>query len=153
MPMPAVASDPPAGQASVLGVPVFVWVSNWRSDFTVTRNLAGVTVTVSATPQLLFASGEPGASTKRCIGPGRDFALGSGSIGAQAAAPDACTFAYDLRTGEAGRPSAWPGSVTVRWSIAWSASDGSGGTFPPVDRTAALPRPVVEVQTVVVPGG
>jgi hypothetical protein len=153
MPAPVVESDPARGVASIVAVPVFVTVTNWRPAFAVTRTLAGIVVTVRATPTLVFASGEPGAGVQTCAGPGRLFDPHRGSLWAQAALPDACTHTYLHRTGVDGRPNAWPGSVTVQWTITWSAGDGTGGSFPLVNRTVPLPRAVSEVQAVVVPGG
>ncbi len=153
MPTPVVVTNPPIGTASIVGVPVFVSVANWRSPITVTRSLAGIPVTVSATPQLLFDSGEPGAGSQLCTGPGKRFAAGGGDLSAQASARDACTHSYAHRTGADGRPVVWPGTVTVRWTIAWVSGDGGSGAFPVVNRTIAVPRSVDEVQTVVVAGG
>lgn len=153
MPTPVVESNPARGVASIVGVPVFVSVGNWQPTFVVSNSLAGVLVTVRATPTLVLDSGEPGASSDTCAGPGRLFDPHGGSLEAQAALPGACTHTYRQRTGVDGRPDAWPSSVTVRWTITWSAADGSGGTFPTVDRRVGLPRAVSEVQAVVVPGG
>lgn len=152
MPDPAVVTNPPLGVASVVDVPVFVSISNWQPSVSLSESLAGVPVTVSATPLLLFNPGD-GSGAKSCTGPGRRFSPGGGDLWDQARAADACTHIYRQRTGAVGRPAAWPGVVTVRWSISWSAGDGSGGTFPSVDRTTPVPRSVEEVQSVVVSGG
>lgn len=153
MPYPMVATNPPLGVPSVVEVPVFVSVTNWQPTISVSDSLTGIPVTVTATPQLLFEPGEPGSGTKACTGPGRRYEPGGGDLWEQAAASGACTHVYLQRTGADGRPDEWPGVVTVRWSITWSAADGSGGSFPYVDRTTAVPRAVEEVQTVVVSGG
>lgn len=153
MPDPVVVTNPPRGTASVIGVPVFVFVSNWQPALSASQDLAGVLVTVRARPQLLFNPGESGSGARSCNGPGRRYDPAGGDLWEQASAPGACTHVYRHRTGAEGRPAAWPGTVTVRWSINWSASDGSGGSFPVVNRTTAVPRAVEEVQTVVVSGG
>lgn len=153
MPYPVVATNPPLGVPSVVEVPVFVSVTNWQPTISVTDSVTGIPVTVTATPQLLFKPGEPGSGTKACTGPGRRYEPGGGDLWDQAAASGACTHVYLHRTGADGRPGEWPGVVTVRWSITWSAADGSGGSFPAVDRATAVPRAVEEVQTVVVSGG
>jgi len=153
MPYPVVATNPPLGMPSVVEVPVFVSVTNWQPTISVTDSVTGIPVTVTATPQLLFKPGEPGAGTKSCTGPGRRYEPGGGDLWDQARASGACAHVYLQRTGVDGRPGEWPGVVTVRWSITWSAADGSGGSFPAVDRATAVPRAVEEVQTVVVSGG
>ena len=66
--------------------------------------------------------------------------------------PGACAHVYKLRTSAEGRPTEWPGSVSVTWSITWTATAGDSGTLPSITRTMALPRGVQEVQTVVVGG-
>ena len=132
---------------------MFVSVPNWPTTLSVTDSLDGIAVQALATPQLLFKPGEPGSGTKACTGPGRRYDPGAGDLWEQASASGACTHVYLLRTGADGRPGEWPGVVTVRWSITWAAADGSGGSFPDVDRATAVPRAVEEVQTVVVSGG
>lgn len=153
MPTPVVETNPQVGTASIVNVPVFVFVSNWQSAFTVHQDLGGVPVTVTATPQLVFDSGEIGSGAEQCNGAGRRYDPNGGALAAQAAVPGACTHIYTHRTGVEGRPNAWPGTVTVQWTITWAAGDGSGGGFPLVNRTIAVPRSVDEVQSVVVPGG
>jgi hypothetical protein len=153
MPDPEVSTDPPLGTGSIVNVPVFVSVTNWQPAFSITRVLAGVPVTVTATPQLVFDPAEPGAGPQLCAGAGRPYDPNGPGLWAQAAAPGACTHIYRYRTGVDGRPAAGAGTVTVRWSISWLAGDGSGGLFPVVNRTTAVPRSVDEVQTVVVSGG
>ena len=152
MPEPVVVTNPPLGVASVVEVPVFVSVTNWQAAISVTDSVTGIPVTVTATPKLLFDPGEAGSGPKACIGPGRPYESGGGDLWAQAAEPEACTHVYLHRTGAEGRPGEWPGVVTVRWVITWAAGDGSGGSFPAVNRTTAVPRAVEEVQAVVVSG-
>ena len=60
LPQPVVESSPPAGTASIIGVPVFVTVVNWTGVVTQTECAGGLCVTVTATPQLTFRPGEPG---------------------------------------------------------------------------------------------
>lgn len=152
MPYPVVVTNPPLGVPSVIEVPVFVTVTNWQSSISVSDAVAGVAVTVTATPQLLFKPGEPGSAVKSCAGPGRRYDPGA-DLWAQAESAEACAHVYMQRTGAEGRPATWPATVTVRWTITWAAGDGSGGSFPTVDRVTAVPRAVEEVQTVVVAGG
>lgn len=153
MPDPVVETSPPAGENAIIDVPVFVTVVNWDDELVETRELGGDTVTVTATPQLLLDSGEPGSAEKTCPGPGQSYDPDGDDLWSQAAAPDACTHAYSARTGVDGRSDEWQTSVTVRWSITWSATSGEGGTFPDAVRSEAVPRGVDEVQAVVTAEG
>ncbi|GMU79974.1 MAG: hypothetical protein AMXMBFR46_27620 [Acidimicrobiia bacterium] len=148
---PVVASNPPLGVSSIVGVPVFVEVTNWTGVRTESECAGGLCVTVTASPALWFAPGEPGSAGVTCAGAGSRFVPGV-DLFEQAAAPGACAHTYRQRTATAGRPSAWPGVVAVTWDLTWSASDGTSGVLTPVTLTADVPRGVDEVQTVVVGG-
>jgi hypothetical protein len=149
LPQPVVESSPPAGTASIIGVPVFVTVVNWTGVVTQTECAGGLCVTVTATPQLTFRPGEPGAPTVQCAGSGARFTPSAGTPEAQASSPGACTWTYTTRTGANGRPSAWPGQAAVSWSISWTATTGASGSLAAVTRSTDVPRPVAEVQTVI----
>lgn len=149
LPQPVVESSPPAGTASIIGVPVFVAVVNWTGVMTQTECAGGLCVTVTATPQLTFRPGEPGAPMVQCSGSGTRFMPSAGTPEAQASSPGACTWTYTTRTGANGRPSAWPGQASVSWSIAWTATTGASGSLAAVTRSTDVPRPVAEVQTVI----
>jgi hypothetical protein len=149
LPQPVVESSPPAGTASIIGVPVFVTVVNWTGVVTQTECAGGLCVTVTATPQLRFRPGEPGAQTVQCAGSGTRFAPDAGTPEAQASSPGACAWTYTTRTGANGRPSAWPGQASVSWSISWTATTGASGSLAAVTRSTDVPRPVAEVQTVI----
>jgi hypothetical protein len=149
LPQPVVELSPPAGTASIIGVPVFVAVVNWTGVVTQTECAGGLCVTVTATPQLTFRPGEPAAQTVQCSGAGTRFTPSAGTPEAQASSPGACTWTYTTRTGTNGRPSAWPGQASVSWSISWTATTGASGSLAAVTRSTDVPRPVAEVQTVI----
>lgn len=151
LPQPVVVSSPAVGVASIVGVPVFAEVANWTGAVSDRECAGGLCVTVSAIPSLTFVPGEPDSSPVACSGAGTRHVPGV-SPAVQAAAPGACAHVYRLRTGVGSRPAAWPGSVSVTWTISWSSSSGSTGSLPAVTRSTALPRPVQEVQTVVAGG-
>jgi len=149
LPEPVVASSPAAGVAAIVGVPVFVEVTNWTGVVTA-QECAGFCVTVRAAPSLTFNPGETGGTSMvGCEGSGTAYVPGAAPVEEQAMAAGACSHTYSLRSGVNGRPAAWPGSVTVTWTITWTASTGASGTLSPVTRSTALPRAVEEVQTVV----
>lgn len=150
LPNPAVESDPPPGTNAIVSVPVFVEVANWTGTLTPSRCVAGFCVTVTVTPSLVYEPAEPGSPTIACSASGTRYDPNGAAIEEQAAAPGACAYAYEHRTGTADRPAAWPASVSVTWNITWSSSAGNGGSLPAVTRTTEVPRGVDEVQTVVV---
>jgi len=152
MPQPTISSSPTVGTASIVEVPVFVEVTNWTGVITDSECAGGLCVTVTATPELTFTPAETGSSTVTCAGKGTRYDPYGAPIEEQASTEGACAYAYRLRTGVEGRPTEWPGSVSVRWTISWTASTGVSGTLPAVTRTTSLPRAVREVQTVVVRG-
>lgn len=152
MPQPSVSSSPPVGTASIVEVPVFVEVTNWTGVVTDSECAGGLCVTVTATPALTFSPGETGSPPIACAGSGTRYDSEGGSAESQASAAGACAYAYRFRTGVEGRPTAWPGSVSVTWTITWTASTGASGSLPPVTRSTLLPRAVREVQAVVVRG-
>jgi hypothetical protein len=151
MAAPQVASDPPVTLPAVVKVPVFVQVTNWQEPVVDTEcdPVSGLCVTMTATPELSWQPGEPGAAQMICDAPGSRFDPQGPSADVQAVLPGACAWTYSMRTGIEGRPDAWPGQVVVDWAVGWSATDGDEGVFPGLEFTTAAPRAVNEVQTVV----
>ncbi|MGH9185679.1 MAG: hypothetical protein ACRD0U_07695 [Acidimicrobiales bacterium] len=147
---PAVASDPPAGVDAIISVPVFVEVTNWTGTLAPGRCEAGFCVNVIVTPTLIYNPGEPGVAVRTCSGSGTRYDPSGPDIHTQAAPSGACAHPYGQRTGIAGRPDAWPATVSVTWTFTWSSTAGNGGTLPSITRTTAVPRGVDEVQSVVV---
>jgi hypothetical protein len=148
MDAPVLASDPPTGVASVVNTPVFVEVTNWQPQITDSECVLGVCVTMTATPRLTFDPGD-GSGPLVCDPPGSRYVPGGASLADQAVG--ACAHTYLQRTGVAGRPDAWPGSVTVTWDVNW-AGGGTTGVFGPLVFSAPFARPVEEVSAVVVDG-
>jgi hypothetical protein len=149
---PVVATDPPAADPSIIDVPTFVAVTNWQGEQVVPGcdDTGTVCVTITATPALTFAPGEPGAATVACEGGGTRFDRGGPLPDVQAEADGACAHAYARRTGARGRPDAWTASATITWDVAWRADDGSGsGTFTDISATTTFDRAVDELNTVI----
>lgn len=148
---PTVAADPPVGTASIVTLPVFVQVTNWQGAQTDEACEVGVCVSITATPTLLFYPGLPEASPVVCDPPGTRYDPNGAEPEVQAAAPGACAYVYDQRSGVEGRPDAWPAEVRITWDVSWSGA-GQSGEFEPLTLATAVPRQVNEVQTVVVDG-
>jgi hypothetical protein len=150
---PTVATDPPAGEPSLIDVPTFVEVTNWQGPITLGPEcVLGVCVEMDATPTLTFEPGEPGAEAIECDPPGTRYDPDGAEPDEQAAVDGACAHTYTRRTGVAGRPARWPGEVTVTWEITWAGA-GQTGEFDPIAMTADVPRTVREAPTVVVDTG
>jgi hypothetical protein len=152
LPQPSVGASPPIGTPSIVGVPVFVEMTNWTGVVSEQECAGGLCVTVTATPALSLLPGEDESTAVSCTAAGTRYDPDGDTAAVQAAAVGACTHTYRLRTGVSGRPAEWPGSVSVTWTIGWVASNGTSGSVQPVTRVASLPRAVEEVQTVVVGG-
>lgn len=152
LPQPEVASSPAPGVPAIVGVPVFIAVTNWTGTVTEQECAAGLCVTVQARPALTFSPGEPEAPARACAGAGSHYDPAGAAPEAQAADVGACAHSYALRTGIPGRPAAWSGSVSVTWTITWSASSGATGSLSSVTRSTDVPRAVEEVQAVVMGG-
>jgi hypothetical protein len=151
MQAPQLASDPPVASPAIVEVPVFVQVTNWQPPIVDSEcdPVGGLCVTMTATPELSWRPGEPSAPQMACEAPGSRFDPSGPPAEEQATRPGACAWTYSMRTGTEGRPEAWPGQVGIDWSVSWSATDGDEGVFPGLQFTAAAPRAVNEVQTVV----
>jgi hypothetical protein len=151
MTAPTVATDPPVGLPSIVTLPVFVEVTNWQGEQADNACELGVCVEITATPTLLFYSGEPGANPVVCDPPGTRYDPEGPEPEVQAAAQGACAYVYTQRSGVDGRPGEWPAEVRVTWDVRWTG-DGQSGQFDPMTLATPVPRQVNEVQTVVVDG-
>jgi hypothetical protein len=158
LPQPEVDGEPAADEAAIVSVPTFVRVTNWTGVVTDWQcdPTGALCVAVTATPTVSFEPGEPGAPVVECAGAGTRFVDGTSSA-VQAAQPGACTYAYRLRTrgdartatGTGSRPDAWPGRVSVTWSLTWTSTSGERGVLPSVVKSVGLARRVSEVRTVI----
>lgn len=150
LPAPEVGSDPAPGVASFVNSPVFVAVANWTGEVEAGPECdpSGLLcVWVRAVPAMTWSPGEPGAPMLACAGAGSRYDPAGPSPEAQALG--ACAYTFTRRTGVEGRPAAWPGVVSVTWTLSWRASTGQSGPLPSVVKAADVGRPVGEVQAIV----
>ena len=145
---PTLATDPPVGVAAVVNTPVFVEVTNWQPEIVESDCILGVCVTMTATPALAFDPGD-GSGAIGCVPPGSRY---DPARPLMEQAEGACAHVYRQRTAAEGRPGAWPGQVTVTWSVSWTSNVGASGSYDRLSFAASLPRVVEEVSTVVVDG-
>lgn len=123
--LPHPATSPGLGHFQLVGLPTWLWLTDWQA-VSRTASIPGLSATVSATPVRTtwnFGSG----GTVVCDGPGTPYDLGV-SPGGQST-KCAKTFTQS---------GTYPSSVTVDWSVSWSASTGQAGTLPGAARTAVF---------------
>ncbi|MGH9213523.1 MAG: hypothetical protein ACRD2C_23040, partial [Acidimicrobiales bacterium] len=143
---PTPHTSPPADAQQLVGFPVWLWVDGgvWRS-FDASASLAGVTVTVVAQPQSLRWDMGDG-TVLDCAGPGTAWTPDT---------PDSqrsdCSHVYQYVSARqsGGR---YQASVTVSWSVTWSASTGQSGTLPVASRSSSFSLDVRERQAVITYG-
>jgi hypothetical protein len=144
--LPVPHTSPPVDADQLVGFPVWMWVDDgvWRS-FDAHASVAGITVTVVAQPKSLRWDMGDGTVVS-CAGPGTAWV--SGSDGDQRSD---CSHIYQYVSAHEpdGR---YHASVTVTWSVGWSASTGESGTLPDASRSAAFDLNVVERQAVITYG-
>jgi hypothetical protein len=144
--LPVPHTSPPVDADQLVGFPIWMWVDDtvWRS-FDASASVAGVTVTVVATPKSLRWDMGDGTVVS-CSGPGTVW--GAGSDGGAGPGRSECSHVY--RYVSAHQPDGrYHASVTVTWSVAWSASTGESGALPDASRSAAFELNVVERQAVI----
>jgi hypothetical protein len=144
--LPVPHTSPPVDADQLVGFPVWMWVDDtvWRS-FDAHASVAGITVTVVAQPKSLRWNMGDGTVIS-CAGPGTAWV--EGSDGDQRSD---CSHIYQYVSAHEpdGR---YHASVTVSWSVAWSASTGEGGALPDASRSASFDLNVVERQAVITYG-
>jgi hypothetical protein len=136
--VPLVVPDPhtaPPPDAQLVGFPVWLWVDDtvWR-DFQASASLAGITVTVVASPK----------TTRWVLGDGTSLSCGAGtpwSPGSNGRSD--CEHVYQYAS------SHYAARVTVVWSVSWSASTGQSGTLPDASRSTGFTMDVGERQAVI----
>ncbi len=137
LPDPAISASPPLGSPQLVGVPTWLWLTDWTIRHA-TAALDGVTATVTATPVRTTWSATPSGSHVTCDGAGVPYD--------PARAPDAqastCTMLFET----AGNQQL---TATVTYAITWSASTGDGGQLDPLTRTAAEAVVVDQAQALI----
>jgi hypothetical protein len=145
--LPVPHTSPPVDADQLVGFPMWMWVDEgvWRT-FDAHASVAGVTVTVVAQPKSLRWDMGDGTVVS-CAGPGTAWVEGG-----DADQRSDCSHIYQYVSAHEpdGR---YHASVTVTWSVSWSASTGEAGTLPDASRSAGFDLNVVERQAVITYGG
>lgn len=135
LPLPRVRTSPPRGGTQLVGVPVWFWLDR-PHPVSVTASVPGLSATLTATPRTSRYEISDG-TTLRCPDFGTPFRRDLPAAGQRST----CRHPFDDRG---------PATVTatVDWSLAWTATDGTSGTLPPIARTERFTLDVEEAQAV-----
>lgn len=147
LPLPRPSLSPSGDQ--VVNLATWLWIdpAGWTQR-TSTVAVPGVSVTVIAGPEAVIWSLGDG-TVVTCDGPGVAY---DPTIPATAQTP---TCSHRFTRSSASRPgSAFEASVTVRWRASWTVTGAAGGgDLGVIERTAAFPIRVGEVQAINTPAG
>lgn len=121
--MPTPHTAPPHSGRTIVGIPNFLWIDadQWQAHHASDSD-RGLSVTVTAVPQAVYWSmGDH--TTVVCDGPGEPYRAGD--------TQPACghTYTHDSHQQPEGR---YTVTVTMAWAARWTATNGDGGTFPPI---------------------
>ena len=137
---PVAELSPPAEQ--VVGVPTWLAVVSPLDHPPVTAQAGPVWATVRAVPAEI--EWDMGDGTLVTCGPHQQSRWPA--AGAGAGAEPACAHVYEQRSEQG----AWPGRVTVRWTISWrSDRDPSWRVFDTLALASDLPVTVLDLQSVI----
>jgi hypothetical protein len=142
LPKPVLHRSPIEGNDDA-GAP-YTWVNLWTwywtspaswREISKTASLGGLSATVRVAPtKLLFDPGD-GQGTVSCPGPGRAWTPADGNKPPTAGG---CGYRYrHVSDGVRAR-------VSIRWTVAWTGSDGTGGQLPAMTTQTTSPQFRVE---------
>ncbi len=140
IPAPHARTAPPRSDTGLVGLPEWFWVTNWRS-ISGRISAGAVWVKVMARPEGLAIYPGDGSPGIRCAGPGAAYDK------SRPASSQHTDCSYTFRQPSVHAPGqAFRVRVAVTWGGTWRASDGSGGTLPPLTRSVALRLEIAEAQ-------
>ncbi len=139
--LPAPRTSPDAGASQYVGLATWLWIdpAQW-SSLSATAEVPGLSATVTATP----------SRSEWSFGDGTDPLVCGAGVPYDQARPAASQSTDCSHTFERASSSAPDGvfhvSVTVYWTVAWTATDGSGGVLPDAFRTSTFELNVGEIE-------
>jgi hypothetical protein len=145
---PAPATSPAIDGDQITGLPTWLWIDPAGFEtLTAERSLAGITVTVTATPRHVTWDLGDGTDPITCTGPGTPYQPGTDRN-----RTSDCSHLYQHVSRD--QPDgAYDASVTTTWTLDWTATTAAatvdGGTFPDIARTTTFSHTVTELQAVV----
>jgi hypothetical protein len=146
LPKPDAIFSPPLRSASaVVNLPQWfaVPVAQWR-PVSGTAEVPGLSATVTATPRTLSFDPGDGHRPVSCRGPGPRWRPGT----PEPAHAPACSYTYRDASSVAPGGRAWTARLSVRWAVAWTATNGDGGSLGTLTTTQSYAMPVREIQAV-----
>ncbi len=151
LPGPEVRANPRVGADQLVGVPTWLWVTNFE-PLSVTAAVPGTTADLVATPVSVSFDMGDGRSPLvmgvgpqfACQAPGTPYDISQPAAGQRSA----CTYTYERSS--AGRASQeFTVTATMSYSLAWAADTGQKGTLPTLTRSSTFPLRVAEAQALV----
>ncbi len=124
---PAIAMNPPAGVAQLVGVTTWLWIADPWVPLRASATLDGVTSTVSATP-ISVAWTAAGGPSVTCHGPGVPY----DTRRPPEVQHSDCTALFEVA-------GTFALTATVTYSTAWTATTGDAGVLPPGDANRDRP--------------
>jgi len=143
LPAPQISVNPPAGQAQLVNLPTWLWVSplTWGVR-AATASVPGLAATATATPtRVTWTMGDGGRVV--CHGAGTAYS----SRFAPGSASPTCGYVYRHGSARAAG-GAYTVTATTTWRITWTATIGTGGSLPSISRSSQISLRVAEAQAV-----
>jgi hypothetical protein len=141
LPLPAASTSPAASATQYVGLATWMWIAppQW-SPLSATAELPGLAATVTATPM----------RSEWTLGDGSDLIVCGAGTPYDQSRPAAdqstdCSHVF-ARASSTAPDGVFHGSVTVWWSVSWTATDGSSGVLPDAFRTSTFDLRVGEIQ-------
>ncbi|HET6949134.1 MAG TPA: hypothetical protein VFI47_02100 [Acidimicrobiales bacterium] len=141
---PVPRTSPAIEIRQITGLPTWLWVDGAWAPQIAEASLAGLTVTVTATPRhIVWDMGERDRSPLTCTGPGTPFVPELGDD-----QHTDCSYVYQW-VSAAEPDGVYRASATMVWDVTWHASTGQTGVLAPASRTTTFDLTVAELQAVV----
>jgi hypothetical protein len=137
LPSPAVATNPSTGTAQLVGLPTWLWLTDWATR-QASATLDGVTSTVTAVPIRTTWTSSPEDQTLTCPGPGTPYRTDR-PVDAQSTD---CSILFE----DAGTHHL---TATVTYTVTWSATTGDNGPLDPITRTTTVAVAVDQAQALI----
>jgi hypothetical protein len=141
-PNPSVATAPPVDKPQIVGLASWFWITDPWTPLHATATIAGLSATVTATPDHVTWDPGDGSGLITCYGPGTPYHDQDGP------SPD-CGHTYLDRSTVADPNGTFALKVTVTYTVAWTSTDGDGGTLDPINATTTVPLVVHEIQAMI----
>ncbi|WP_243408105.1 hypothetical protein [Frankia canadensis] len=144
LPAPRGRFSPDLTVGAVARLPLWFAVPGQWSTVSVSAQVPGASVTVTATPTVLRFDPGDGSPSVSCAGPGPVFVPGM----PEPSRPPACSYTYRSASTVAPDGQAWPATLAVDWTVTWAASNGDHGDLAGLTTKTQVPVVVREIEAV-----